>query len=167
MNTLQITVNSAWDTLQIIDRQSRKDVSKLIEFGYSAYLAATSPEAIVLYRTIIDITCHPWQSRETLSDGLKLYQAGVRAIALVGMLAMFAWSLFREWSDRLVDNCLEKPVAEDAPVVEDAEVIAPSVPPAKEKKDRKLSLKPNQRYIKTQTGGVIVWSDRHQSTVTR
>lgn len=128
MNSFAITFNSAIATLQICDRQARKDANKVIQFARSTYAQATSEDAIALYQTIWSITVHPWQERQ-LTPNLQTYQAVVRLGALFGLLAIACGAQCREWCDRLVTWAEECPstVVEVTEVGEEA--IAPAVPP--------------------------------------
>lgn len=49
---VKITIASAWSTLQICDRQARKDCTKVTQATYTVYLALTSTQAKQTYRTI-------------------------------------------------------------------------------------------------------------------
>lgn len=50
METIAITLDSAVSTLQILDRQARKDSGKVIRFTYGVYNVLTSAEAKRKYR---------------------------------------------------------------------------------------------------------------------
>lgn len=82
---------SAWETLQVLDRQSRKDTGKVIRFGYDVYRLLSSPKAIACYR--------------------MAWQAIVAALRFCG----FCWNTavkFRHWCDELVEQCLtDEPIA--------------------------------------------------------
>ncbi|NJR40955.1 MAG: hypothetical protein HC781_21600 [Leptolyngbyaceae cyanobacterium CSU_1_4] len=85
---------SGWSTLQILDRQARKDVCKVMQFSIATYRVFTSPNAIKTYRMM----------------GQLMVIAGMVTIAL-GMTA-------RDWCNAYIDSCLEQPIepAVESPV---------------------------------------------------
>lgn len=109
-STVQISVQSAIETLQICDRQARKDTGKVIDTLYSGYLLLTSPEAKQTYRMIREI------------------------VVIACMVAYAAGMSFREWSDRFIASCETQPVrvtvAEVAMPTEDATTVEPAAPTA-------------------------------------
>lgn len=83
-STIEITIASAWSTLQILDRQARKDCGKVAGGLYSLYLILSSRQAMQTYRAL-------WQ--------------------LLVIIAMIAWALCLEFGaanqrcDREVHRC--------------------------------------------------------------
>lgn len=102
LKSFEITAQSAWSTLQILDRQAHRDCAKIARFAGSITIAFTSRDAIRTYRAI----------------GRLCVIAGMVAIAL-GYSARDAWEWF------LRENAAPQPIAEQAvtefdPVLENA-----------------------------------------------
>lgn len=101
---LSITAQSAWEVLQICDRQARRDAAKVARFTYATYRVLSGPEAVATYRWLWSVAVLAWD-----------FAALLVAIA-------------RQWCDAEVERCLEQP---SAPVVEDpAPAPEPAVEPA-------------------------------------
>jgi hypothetical protein len=81
----RIMVRSGWETLQILDRQARKDTSKILKFGQSTYRILTSPDAIKTYRILGQL------------------------IVIIGMLAIALFLLLRDIFRSYNTTCLELP----------------------------------------------------------
>lgn len=60
LHIAKITIASAWSTLQILDRQARKDCTKITQFTYGVYLALTSRRAKQTYRMIRNAIAIVW-----------------------------------------------------------------------------------------------------------
>lgn len=86
--SVRISAVSAASTLAIIDRQSRKDLGKVIGFTYACYILATSPEAMQTYRSI-------WQ-----------------LLQIIWAIVVWLFLLTQEWCDGQVTKHLPvEPVA--------------------------------------------------------
>lgn len=102
MQSFIITATSAAQTLQILDRQARRDTGKVIRFTYRAYRVLSSPQAIATYRTL-------WA-----------------CLQLACMVAIALGASAREWCDAYVESCLEQSTAvEQAPEPRMVDTVVP------------------------------------------
>lgn len=88
MNSFVLTAQSAWETLQICDRQARKDYAKCDRFARTIYAILSSEEARRWYR--ITWNC----------------------IVLACMAVVYLGMVCREWCDNYVESCLPDEVEE-------------------------------------------------------
>lgn len=105
-----ITATTAWDTLGIVARQSRKDTRKVIAFTYSTYILLTSPEAKQTYRAI--------------------YKAAEWITVTGWMICVALWLTLGEWADGFVQSCIEQPALTESEVEPTASEIPTPAPVA-------------------------------------
>lgn len=85
LQSFTITVNTAWDTLLICDRQARRDYRKVSATAQHVYAILKSEEAVKTYKTI-------WN-----------------ATVIMAFVAIALGETARKWADALVECSLEQP----------------------------------------------------------
>lgn len=134
MNTFAITINSAISTLEICDRQARKDCGKIARFTYNTYTVLSSAEAKAHYR-------YAWKKFMQLAEII-----GLVAIALCNDLDRWISEHERVQAvEPMQDEVMAEPI--EQPIDRTAEPVKIQQPHPAELTDRELIQLAKQKRV--------------------